>query len=105
MNNVISSDMLLSQLRQMAESAGVTIPSESVAGNGFTEVMQDAIRSVSDRQVEASELARQFEYGESDVSLAQVMIEMQKARVSFEALTQVRNKFITAYQEIMSMPL
>ncbi len=33
------------------------------------------------------------------------MIAAQKARISFEALTQVRNKMVAAYKEIMSMPL
>jgi len=32
-----------------------------------------------------------------------VMVEMQKARVSFEAVSQVRNKLVEAYREIMNM--
>ena len=39
------------------------------------------------------------------VELSQVMLEMQKANVSFRALTEVRNKFVEAYREIMNMPL
>jgi flagellar hook-basal body complex protein FliE len=39
------------------------------------------------------------------VELPQVMLEMQKANVSFRALTEVRNKFVEAYREIMNMPL
>jgi flagellar hook-basal body complex protein FliE len=39
------------------------------------------------------------------VELPQVMLEMQKANVSFRALTEVRNKFVDAYREIMNMPL
>ena len=38
------------------------------------------------------------------VELPQVMLEMQKANVSFRALTEVRNKFVDAYREIMNMP-
>jgi flagellar hook-basal body complex protein FliE len=33
------------------------------------------------------------------------MLEMQKATVSFRALTEVRNRLVTAYQDIMNMPL
>ena len=39
------------------------------------------------------------------VELPQVMLEMQKANVSFRALAEVRNKFVDAYREIMNMPL
>ena len=38
-----------------------------------------------------------------DASLPEVMIAVQKASVSFEAVTQVRNKLLSAYQEIMNM--
>jgi flagellar hook-basal body complex protein FliE len=33
------------------------------------------------------------------------MIETQKASVSFRALVEVRNRFISAYQDIMNMPI
>jgi flagellar hook-basal body complex protein FliE len=39
------------------------------------------------------------------VDLPQVMLEMQKATVSFRALTEVRNRLVTAYQDIMNMQL
>ena len=48
---------------------------------------------------------RKFERGVPGVELPQVMLEMQKANVSFRALTEVRNKFVDAYREIMNMPL
>ncbi len=53
----------------------------------------------------AKNLAEAFEKGDAGVELSQVMIEMQKARVSFEAVKQVRNQLVTAYQEVMSMPV
>lgn len=40
-----------------------------------------------------------------NVSLAEMMIERQKARVAFEALSQVRNQVVSAYRDIMNMPL
>ena len=50
-------------------------------------------------------MAADFERGVEGVELSQVMVEMQKARISFEALSQVRNKMITAYKDIMNMPI
>ena len=56
-------------------------------------------------QQQASTLATQFERGVPGVELPQVMLEMQKASVSFRAITEVRNKFVDAYQTIMNMPI
>jgi flagellar hook-basal body complex protein FliE len=46
-----------------------------------------------------------FERGVPGVELPQVMLELQKANVSFRALTEVRNRLVNAYQEIMNMPI
>jgi flagellar hook-basal body complex protein FliE len=43
--------------------------------------------------------------GTSKVDLSDVMIASQKASVSFQAMTQVRNKLVQAYQDIMQMPV
>ena len=87
-------------------SAGLQAEQTPTTGNDqFGPMLQQAVRNVSDRQLHAARMSEKFEYGESNVSLSDVMIEIQKARISFEALTQVRNKFVAAYQNIMSMPL
>ena len=52
-----------------------------------------------------AQLANAFEIGKSGVDLTDVMIASQKASVSFQALTQVRNKLVQAYQDIMQMPV
>ena len=46
-----------------------------------------------------------FQRGDPGVELPQVMLEMQKASVSFRALTEVRNRLVSAYQEIMNMQI
>lgn len=68
----------------------------------FGELMQQAIDGVNETQMQASSLRTSFELGE-DVDLSQVMIAVQKSRISFEALTQVRNKLLSAYQDVMNM--
>jgi len=60
---------------------------------------------VASQQQAAREIASAFEIGQSDTDLSDVMIAMQKANVSFAALTQVRNKLVQAYQDIMQMPV
>lgn len=69
----------------------------------FGELVKRSIDSVNETQMNAGQLAEQFELGDPSVDLVRVMVEMQKARVSFEAVSQVRNKFVEAYREIMSM--
>ena len=78
-----------------------------VAGidNGFAKLLKQGIDSVNAAQSKSTDLATKFERGVPGVELPQVMLEMQKANVSFRALTEVRNKFVEAYREIMNMPL
>ena len=112
MSNSIDTNTLLMQLRAMAQDAGIPPAHEtaSVADPAesrveFSKVLESSLEQVNKRSVEAKELREAFETGTSNVELTDVMIAAQKARISFEALTQVRNRIVTAYKEVMSMPL
>ncbi len=72
---------------------------------GFTDMLRQAVDSVNDTQQQSGALQRAFEAGDPDVDITQVMIQMQKASVSFEAMNQVRNRLVSAYQDIMNMPI
>lgn len=85
--------------------AGSEISDGSAAPPSFGQMLKSAVDSVNDTQMKAGELQRAYELGEESVDLTQVMIQMQKASISFEAMTQVRNKVITAYQDVMNMPI
>ena len=74
-------------------------------GPGFGAMLKNAVDAVNDTQMRSAELQRAYELGEEGVDLTEVMIQMQKASVSFEAMTQVRNRLVTAYQDIMNMPI
>ena len=79
--------------------------SESSGGQKFADMMQNAIDQVNQSQMKSAELGKALEMGDPNVDLAEVMIAMQKSRVSFQALTEVRNKLLTAYQDVMNMPV
>jgi len=112
-------DRVLSQIRSISQATkpngvggmggvgGVGAGPGAVSGvdNGFARLLKQGIDSVNSTQSKAADLATKFERGVPGVELPQVMLEMQKANVSFRALTEVRNKFIDAYREIMNMPL
>ena len=72
---------------------------------GFGDLLKQAVDSVNDTQQQSAELQQAFEMGDPAVDITQVMIQMQKASVSFEAMTQVRNRLVSAYQDIMNMPI
>ena len=107
MTNSVNTNALLLQLRAMAQDAGVPRNEGAKPANDvdFSEVMKSTLEQVNERSATAENLMESFDAGNPDVELADVMIAMQKARVSFEALTQVRNKMVSAYQDIMNMPL
>jgi flagellar hook-basal body complex protein FliE len=71
------------------------------AGN-FTESLKGALDNVNASQQKASAISEAYEKGEV-VDVAKVMLARQEAGVAFEATLQVRNKLLTAYQDIMRM--
>ena len=106
-------DRVLAQIRSLSHTnsaggvGGVRSPTGApgAVDNGFAKLLKQGLDSVNQVQNKATTLATQFEKGVPGVELPQVMLEMQKANVSFRALTEVRNKFVDAYREIMNMPL
>ena len=98
---------LLSQIRSISSQVepNININIGNSEGEKFSSLLKTSVDKVNEQQMLASDLASRFEKGESGVELSRVMIEMQKARVSFEAVKQVRNQLVTAYQEVMSMPV
>ena len=53
----------------------------------------------------ASQLADAFTRGTPGVELPQVMVQMEKASVSLRALTEVRDRLVSAYTDIMNMQM
>jgi flagellar hook-basal body complex protein FliE len=102
--NRLMLDMRSMQMDAMSASKS-TAAVPQLAGNSFSDMLGQAVNKVNDTQQASSQLATAFEIGKSGVDLTDVMISSQKASVSFQALTQVRNKLVQAYQDIMQMPV
>ena len=115
MNNTIDAQAVLAQMRALtAQARGLEMPRSANAINpaagatpavNFGDVMKNALNFVNDQQVTAAQLSDKFERGDKGVDVAQVMVAIQKANLSFQAATQVRHKLVSAYQDIMNMPL
>jgi flagellar hook-basal body complex protein FliE len=83
------------------EGAGAT----GGVNGSFGQMLKQGIDAVNKSQQSAASLGDAFERGVAGVDLAQVMLETQKASVSFRALAEVRNRLVNVYQEIMNMPI
>ncbi|MFF5864376.1 flagellar hook-basal body complex protein FliE [Pseudomonas sp. NPDC012596] len=100
---------LLLEMRSMQSALPLATTSHLAIGaanpNSFTDLFEQALEKVHVNQQASGQLAKAFELGTTGVDLTQVMIASQKASVSTQALVQVRNKVVQAYQDIMQMPV
>lgn len=104
-------DALIAQLHASAALAagkplaGAIAPQGAPAGVDFAGLLRSALEQVNATQSQATRLAQDFELGQNDVALHDVMLAMQKANISFQATVQVRNRLVAAYQDIMNMQI
>jgi flagellar hook-basal body complex protein FliE len=91
----------LGGLTSSASSASTTL---APAGSSFAAALGGAISQVETSQQSAKTAAIQLlTGGKGDIS--SVALASQRAELSLELFQQVRNKFVSAYQEIMKMPM
>lgn len=102
--NRLMLEMRSMQMEAMAKAKLAQAPAEAGAPS-FSEMLSQAVDKVNETQQASTAMANAFEVGQSGVDLTDVMIASQKASVSFQAMTQVRNKLVQAYQDIMQMPV
>lgn len=84
---------------QQVESA------KSSQAPGFGQMFKAAIDTVNASSQTANDLRTRFEMGDPSVDLPTVMVAAEKSSISFQAMTQVRNKLVESYKEIMNMPI
>ncbi len=78
---------------------GMNSPGE---GGGFGDVLKNAISQVSTLQNGAENQVNTLLQG-GNADMSQVMISVEKADVAFQLMMQVRNKIVSAYQDIEKM--
>ena len=96
---------LLAEMRAaMVVAQGGAAPQiDAIATTDFASVLKSSLDGVAQAQNHAGAMQKAFVRGDDKVSLSDVMIDMQKANISFQATVQVRNKVIAAYNDIMNM--
>ena len=97
-------EQMIGQLKATTElAAGKSSATAAAGGPDFAQALQGALQQVSQEQESAQQMTQDFSAGDSNVNLQDVMINLQKANISFQQMVQVRNKLVTAYQDIMNI--
>ena len=104
-NNAL--DSLSSQMKVMADmAAGQLNASAALPAAGepdFQDVLKKAVLSVNEAQNSAQAKVQSFSTGESNMTLEEVMVSMQKANLSFQTMIAVRNRLVDAYKEVTNL--
>lgn len=98
----IGSNLGVTGLTNPIPASGAKTTGSTSVTEGFTQIFGDAISKVNDLQKQSDVAIGKLATGESK-GLHEVMIAMEKSSISFQFLTQVRNKALDAYHEIMRM--
>lgn len=94
----VMSDMAAGNLN----AATATAPAEGV---DFQSILTQAVREVNQAQNLAQAKVQQFSTGESNMSLEEVMVSLQKANLSLQGMIAVRNRLVEAYKDITNLPV
>ncbi|KUJ71640.1 flagellar hook-basal body complex protein FliE [Thiomicrospira sp. WB1] len=113
MTNSVDTQSLMLQMRSLAaEAASQNKPTQVAAeptkgieaAESFSDLMNQSINAVARESNKSGDMKKAFERGE-DIELTEVMLQAQKASLSFEAMKEVRNKLVEAYKDIKNMPI
>jgi flagellar hook-basal body complex protein FliE len=102
-NTLVERGQTLKEIRN--SNASIPSPAAPGASEGsktFADTLKDAVNSVNQVQKESDVKMQELATGKTH-NIHDVMLTAEKADISLRLLTQVRNKIIEAYQEVMKM--
>lgn len=79
------------------------MPAATAQPADFAKLLKDTVDQIAAMQNHATSMAASYEAGDKGVDLTKVMLEVQKASLAFHAMTEVRNKLVDAYTQVMGM--
>ena len=101
---ILEQNSALQKAAGLGSGAGIGDTQGTAPGGGFGDAMKSALEQVNSMQQQSSAISEAYERGEV-TDIAAVMLSRQQASIGFEATMQVRNKLLSAYKDIMSMPV
>jgi len=90
-------------LQSRASGISPEVPTGGAQPTDFASLLKDSVEHIAAMQNQATALAGAYETGDKSVDLTRVMLEVQKAGLAFHAMTEVRNKLLDAYTQVMNM--
>ena len=97
-------DAMLAELKAAtAVAQGKANPAEAQGEGDFSQILKNALDQVNQAQQTAQKMSEDFAAGQDNVNLQDVMINLQKANLSFQEMVQVRNRLVSAYHDIMNI--
>ncbi len=97
---------VLAQMRAMSvQASSAVVETKPSNSSDFSSMLSQSIEAVNKTQKQAGALSTAFTTGETDASLAEVMVSLQKANLSFQTVLQTRNKLVDAYKDVMRMTM
>jgi flagellar hook-basal body complex protein FliE len=98
---------VLAEMRALqSRASGISeAPAAAAQPSEFANLMKNSVDHVASMQNQATALADAYESGDKSIDLTKVMLEVQKASLAFRAMTEVRNKLVDAYTQVMNMPV
>lgn len=88
----------------LATASKALKPQTNESNGNFGDHLKTALTQVAALQNQASKVTQAYEAGE-EVDVTKVMLAREKSSLAFEATMQVRNKLLSAYKDIISMPV
>ena len=103
-------DSMMARMQAMQAAMATGLPGaptnvDPKAGNGvdLQNILKNAIENVNSAQNAAQAKAQAFSAGNSDTSLEEVIVSLQKANLSLQGMIAVRNRLVDAYKEVTSL--
>ena len=96
---------LLGAVTKVTPNGTQAAQATGAGGLRFGEALKNAIDGVNKSQMDAASLQKAYQTEDPNVGLEDAMIAMSKADIQFQALVQVRNRLVSAYHDIMNMPV
>ena len=102
-NSLTASDALnrARDMNQRASGSGIEMRPDEPS---FADRLKGSLDSVADAQADAAQLVQDFETGK-ETDLTKVMVGQQVSSLGFQLTLNVRNKALSAYKDIINMPV
>ena len=97
-NNKVSQEKILSERNNLLKD------SKLLNNNSFVDNVSDAIENVAKAQQDAAQITKNFELGKEQ-DLTKVIVSQQISKLGFQMTLNIRNKVLSAYKDIMNMPV